>query len=111
MKSLSRVSDPMDCCLPGSSVHGIFQTGVLEWGAIAFSIPDTNPLSNVCFSNTLSQPVDYIIQRAEIFNFHEVQFINFFLCWIAVVCPKESLLKPKIQRRSFFFFPRNFIAF
>ena len=31
-------SDPMDCCLPGSSVHGIFQARVLEWGAIAFSI-------------------------------------------------------------------------
>ena len=29
--------DPMDCSLPGSSVHGIFQTRVLEWGAIAFS--------------------------------------------------------------------------
>jgi len=30
-------SDPMDCSLPGSCVHGIFQAGVLEWGAIAFS--------------------------------------------------------------------------
>ena len=30
-------SDPMDCSLPGSSIHGIFQAGVLEWGAIAFS--------------------------------------------------------------------------
>ena len=29
--------DPMDCRLPGSSVHGIFQARVLEWGAIAFS--------------------------------------------------------------------------
>ena len=28
----------MDCSLPGSSVHGIFQARVLEWGAIAFSI-------------------------------------------------------------------------
>ena len=28
--------DPMDCSLPGSSVHGIFQARVLEWGAIAF---------------------------------------------------------------------------
>ena len=40
MKSLSRVrlfSDPMDCSAPGSSVHGIFQARVLEWGAIAFS--------------------------------------------------------------------------
>ena len=30
-------SDPIDWSLPGSSVHGIFQTRVLEWGAIAFS--------------------------------------------------------------------------
>ena len=28
--------DPMDCSLPGSSVHGILQARVLEWGAIAF---------------------------------------------------------------------------
>ena len=32
------LSNPMDCSLPGSSVHGIFQARVLEWGAIAFSI-------------------------------------------------------------------------
>ena len=31
-------SDPMDCGLPGSSIHGIFQARVLEWGAIAFSV-------------------------------------------------------------------------
>ena len=30
-------SDPMDCSLPGSSVHGICQARVLEWVAIAFS--------------------------------------------------------------------------
>ena len=29
--------DPIDCSPPGSSVHGIFQARVLEWGAIAFS--------------------------------------------------------------------------
>ena len=28
---------PIDCSLPGSSVHGVFQARVLEWGAIAFS--------------------------------------------------------------------------
>ena len=32
------LSNPMDCSLPGSSVHGIFQARVLEWGAIAFSM-------------------------------------------------------------------------
>ena len=31
------LSDPLDCSLPGSSVHGIFQARVLKWGAIAFS--------------------------------------------------------------------------
>ena len=30
-------SDPVDCSLPGSSVHGFFQARGLEWGAIAFS--------------------------------------------------------------------------
>ena len=31
------MSDPMDCSPPGSSIHGIFQARVLQWGAIAFS--------------------------------------------------------------------------
>ena len=31
------LSDPTDCSLPGSSIHGIFQARLLEWGAIAFS--------------------------------------------------------------------------
>jgi len=38
-QSCLTLSDPMDCSLPGSSVHGIFQARVLEWGAIAFSEP------------------------------------------------------------------------
>ena len=36
-QSCTTLSDSMDCNLPGSFVHGIFQAGVLEWGAIAFS--------------------------------------------------------------------------
>ena len=36
-ESCPTLSDPMDCSTPGSSVHGIFQARVLEWGAIAFS--------------------------------------------------------------------------
>ena len=35
--------DPMDCSLPGPSVHGIFQARVLEWGAIAFSGVSSQP--------------------------------------------------------------------
>ena len=52
-------SDPMDCSLPGSSVHGIFQARVLEWGAIAFSenpiAPTPLPIISKCpppFPNT-----------------------------------------------------------
>ena len=37
-QSCLTLCDPMDCSLPGSSVHGIFQARTLEWGAIAFSI-------------------------------------------------------------------------
>ena len=40
------LSDPMDCSLPGSSIHGIFQARVLEGGAIAFS---RIALLNACF--------------------------------------------------------------
>ena len=38
-QSCPTLSDPMDYSLPGSSTHGIFQARVLEWGAIAFTVP------------------------------------------------------------------------
>ena len=37
-QSCPTLSDPTDCSPPGSSIHGIFQARVLEWGAIAFSV-------------------------------------------------------------------------
>ena len=37
-QSCPTLHNPMDCSLPGSSTHGIFQARVLEWGAIAFSV-------------------------------------------------------------------------
>src|SRR5574341_836738 len=37
VQSCPTLREPMDCSLPGSSVHGIFQARVLDWGAIAFS--------------------------------------------------------------------------
>ena len=43
-QSCPTLSDPMDCSLPGSSIHGILQARVLEWGAIAFeSLKLLNP--------------------------------------------------------------------
>ena len=43
-QSCLTLSDLMNCSLLGSSVHGIFQARVLEWGAIAFSTRDYNSL-------------------------------------------------------------------
>ena len=45
-QSCLTLRDPMDCSLPGSSVHGIRQARVLEWGAIAFS----SRILEVCIS-------------------------------------------------------------
>ena len=58
-QSCPTLSDPMDCSRPGSSVHGIFQERVLEWGAIAFS--NTGCFSSVqvscsVVSNSLQPP-------------------------------------------------------
>ena len=39
----STLCDPMDCSLPGSSVHGILQARILEWVAIPFSRDLPNP--------------------------------------------------------------------
>ena len=44
-QSCPTLSDPMDCGPPGSSIHGIFQARVLEWGAIAL-------LEQHCFTIT-----------------------------------------------------------
>ena len=53
-QSCPTLSDPMDCSLPGSSVHGISQARVLEWGAIAFSSSLSSQLqvSYCCHSQT-----------------------------------------------------------
>jgi len=40
------LSDPMDCSLPDSSIHGIFRATVLEWGAIAFCLSSNESKAN-----------------------------------------------------------------
>ena len=46
-QSCPTLRDPMDCSPPGSSIHGIFQARVLEWGAIAFSEKESESRSVV----------------------------------------------------------------
>ena len=52
-QSCPTLHDPMDCSLPGSSIHGIFQERVLEWGAIAFSDLVIENTTNVLFSRSV----------------------------------------------------------
>ena len=42
-KSCQTLCDPLDCSLPGSSVHGILQARILEWVAISFSRGSSGP--------------------------------------------------------------------
>ena len=55
-QSCPTLSDPIDCSLPGSSAHGIFQARVLEWGAIAFSnkVINVSQYSSNCFVYIIS---------------------------------------------------------
>ena len=61
--------DPMDRSLPGSSVHGIFQARLLEWGAIAFSI---------CYATLLSFYTIYAMLENIFFKSHHTP-IHFFI--------------------------------
>ena len=54
VQSCLTLSDPMDSSPPGSSVLGIFQARVLEWGAIAFSTPYTVPSAYYLLSAVFS---------------------------------------------------------
>ena len=56
------LSDPMDCSLPGSYVHGIFQARVLEWGATAVSYlghskPDLDFLN---YTSAVGHPIFFL---------------------------------------------------
>ena len=57
-QSCPTLSDPMDCSPPSSSVHGVFQVGVLEWGTIAFSEVN-NHHHQIQFVYTLLPMVEY----------------------------------------------------
>ena len=60
-------SDPTDCSLPGSSIHGIFQARVLEWGAIAFSIFMVRKEKNKMFLRlTIFDPSSFSASRLSV---------------------------------------------
>ena len=60
-QSCPTLSDPVDCSLPGSSVHGIFQAVVLEWGAVAFSMCPVNSSPFLCPSAPDNHPSTFYL--------------------------------------------------
>ena len=58
-QSCPTLSNPMDSSLPGSSIHGIFQARVLEWGAIAFS----KVISNLSQTSNQFKELNFIVWK------------------------------------------------
>ena len=59
--------DPMDCSPPGSSVHGIFQARVLEWGAIAFSVYPSRLLQKLSLGYIFA--INFILSKFKMEDF------------------------------------------
>ena len=86
-QSCLTLSDPMDCSLPGFSIHGIFQARVLEWGAIAFS--RTYVYLWLIHVNVWQKPEQYykaIILKLKLNKFKKIRYINVCVCVCVCVC-------------------------
>jgi len=68
-QSYPTLSDPMDCSLPGSSIHGIFQARILEWVAIAFSWPQD-------WKRSVFIPIPKKGNAKEFSNYHRIALIS-----------------------------------
>ena len=76
-QSCPTLSDPMDCSLPGSSVHGIFQARELEWGAIAFFVLDIKTILFILYPSRISfNNIDSL--QCYQSSFYKIQVISFF---------------------------------
>ena len=83
VQSCPTLHDPMDCSLPGSSVHGIFQARVLEWGAIAFSIVcHAAAAKSLQSCPTLCDPIDGSPTGSPILEILQARTLE----WVAILC-------------------------
>ena len=90
-------SDPMDCSLPGSSVHGIFQARVLEWGAIAISTmrpSSAAKLLQLCL--TLCDPIDDSAPVSPIPGILQARTLE----WVAISFSNALKWKVKVKSLS-----------
>ena len=104
-QSCPTLSDPMDCSLTGSSVHGIFQARVLEWGAIAFS--NDQPRWHIkkqrhyfADQDPFSQSYDFSSSHVWMWELdHKEGWVPKNWCFWTVV-PRKTLGSPWTARRS-----------
>ena len=82
-------SDPMDCSLLGSSVHGIFQARVLEWGAIAFSDIFASYPKSVCMCSVTSVMSDSLDDSPPGSSVHGISQAR-ILEWVAMPSSRGS---------------------
>ena len=68
--------DPMDCSLPGSSVHGIFQARILEWVAISFSRGSSRPRDRTPVSHIVGRRFYHLSHQGSLYETMSTQFRN-----------------------------------
>ena len=114
-QSCLTLSNPMDCSLPGSSVHGIFQARVLEWGAIALH---AFKYVSLCLYSTLLLFSHFWIGARGQQKCHSNDTVSFvilcspypvmiFFCWIKMIaysflCPWDLTLILKRQSSLYY---------
>ena len=103
-QSCPTLCNPMDCSLPGSSVHGIFWAKVLEWGAIAFSINSSRYLliDSYIFSILLSGFFNHLYYHDYEFFFR--QFAYFLFIYLDLCFQFVPSFVQYFFAFSFFFF-------
>ena len=97
-QSCPTLSNPMDCSLPGSSIHGIFQEKVLEWGAIALHEHMLNHVQLFCNPMDCSPSGSSVhgISQARILEWVAISFSNCISCSNTLKNPEQRRIKAKI---------------
>ena len=110
-QSCLTLCDPMDCSLPGSSIHGIFQAKVLEWGAIAFSRACSWPRVRTWVSHIVGRCFTIWATR-EVLTMHNVSLFFFPLNKYCKCLSKNILLVTIFNNcKVFYYIPQFFWTF
>ena len=109
-QSCLTLCDPMDCSLPGSSVHGIFQARVLEWVAISFSKGSSQPRDRTRVSRIAGRRFTIWATREDgvwmyvwmygCHQTHQIVYIKYVLCFVCQLYPDIASLKNISKRES-----------